>query len=77
MLWFVVLSGVTNHTPLNRIYFLKADTSGIQGARPISQWTYFQICDENNVDCGKSFGALPFGSAWSPNANGVPPALIG
>lgn len=39
MLWFVILSGVTQTSPLRQTYFLRADTSNIQGARPISQWT--------------------------------------
>lgn len=77
LLWFVILSGVTNSTPLNKTYFLRADTSGISGARPISQWTYFYICGDNNTDCGGAIPDPPFGHAWDGNATNVPSALIG
>jgi hypothetical protein len=51
LLWFVILSGVTHTSPLRQTYFLRADTNGITGARPITQWTYFYICglDNENV----------------------------
>jgi len=77
MMWFVILSGVTNTTPLNKTYFLQANTSSIAGARPISQWTYFFICGAGNQDCGSAHPDIPFGAAWSGNAAGVPAPLIG
>jgi hypothetical protein len=78
LLWFVVLSGVTTHTPLNKIYFLKADTTGIQGAhRPVSQWTFWKICGEYNANCDQPKAALPFGYAWYDSSVGAPPKLIG
>eukprot|EP00918_Siedleckia_nematoides_P108291 GHVU01236342.1.p1 GENE.GHVU01236342.1~~GHVU01236342.1.p1 ORF type:complete len:258 (+),score=19.27 GHVU01236342.1:162-935(+) len=76
-LFFVVLSGVTGTTPLNKTYFLQADTSGISGARPTSQWTYFYVCGAGNSDCGDAVPALPFGDAWGSGATGVPDALFG
>jgi len=77
LLWFVILSGVTNSTPLNKTYFLRADTSGITGARPISQWTYFYVCGEGNVDCGKASPDPPFGHAWGSNPANAPEELAG
>ncbi|OBT79321.1 hypothetical protein VF21_01869 [Pseudogymnoascus sp. 05NY08] len=77
MLWLVVLSGVTHHTPLNKIWFLRADTSGIGDARPISQWTFWYVCGDNNDNCGKPVPALPLGYAWRGNSNGAPAALVG
>ena len=78
MMFFVVLSGVTNSTPLNQTYFLSADTSGISGARAISQWNYFYICGAGNQDCGVATAALPFGYAWVGTAQtGVPAGLNG
>lgn len=78
MLWFVVLSGVRHHTPLDRIWFLRADTSGIAGApRDISQWTFFQICGDNNSNCGSPKGALPLGYAWYDGSEGAPEDLTG
>lgn len=77
LLWFVILSGITHTSPLRQTYFLRADTSGIEGARPISQWTYFRVCGDDNTDCGPARPALPLGDAWASNAEGVPSDLIG
>ncbi|OBT95902.1 hypothetical protein VE01_06057 [Pseudogymnoascus verrucosus] len=77
MLWLVVLSGVTNHTPLNKIWFLRADTSGIGDARPNSQWTFWYVCGDNNNNCGSPVPALPLGYAWRGNSTGAPSALVG
>ncbi|KXX79626.1 Protein SUR7 [Madurella mycetomatis] len=77
MLWFVILSGLTQTSPLRQTYFLRADTSGIEGARAISQWTYFKVCGDGNTDCGPARPALPLGDAWDTDADGVPSELIG
>jgi hypothetical protein len=77
MLFFVVLAGVTNTAPLNKTYFLRADTGGITGSRDVSQWTFFHICGPNNEDCDKAKPALPFGAAWDGNAQNVPDGLSG
>jgi hypothetical protein len=78
MMFFVILSGVKDVSPLNKIYFLQADTSKINSARPISQWTYFYVCGASNQDCGSATAALPFGYAWvGGNNNGVPGDLVG
>lgn len=76
-LWFVILSGVTSHTPLDKIYFLRADTSGITGARPVTQWTYFFFCGRDNNDCGRPRPAPAFGKAWDSRAQNVPAGLPG
>lgn len=78
LMFFVVLSGLTNTTPLNKTYFLKADTSSFPGAdRPVSQWTYFYICGDGNQNCGAPVPALPFGAAWIGGSEGVPEGLTG
>lgn len=77
LLFFVILSGVTNTTPLNKTYFLQADTSGITGARQVTQWTYFYFCGPNNQDCGSARAAPAFGKAWDGNAANVPDGLFG
>jgi hypothetical protein len=77
LLWFVILSGVTHTSPLRQTYFLRADTSGIEGARPISQWTFFKVCGVDNTDCGPSRPGLPLGDAWASNARNAPSELIG
>lgn len=76
-MFFVVLSGVKHTTPLDKTYFLQADTSSISGARPVSQWTYFYVCGANNENCGAAVPALPLGAAWGNGATGVPSALFG
>lgn len=77
LLFFIILSGVSNSTPLDKTYFLRADTKGITGAKDISQWTYFYICGDDNTDCGKARAAPPFGSAWDSQASDVPAGLGG
>ena len=77
LLFFVVLSGLNSTTPLNQTWFLRADTSGITGARPITQWTYFYMCGDGNTDCGPAWPAPPFGWAWSGNPANAPAELIG
>jgi len=76
-MFFVILSGVKNTTPLNKTYFLQADTSQIPGARQTSQWTYFYVCGPGNTDCGKAVPALPLGDAWGKGATNVPAGLYG
>jgi hypothetical protein len=78
LMFFVVLSGVTNSTPLNKTYFLRADTSTIAGAgRSFSQWTYFYVCGDGNQNCGKPVPGLPLGYAWVGGSAGAPEALVG
>ncbi|KAH0495681.1 hypothetical protein TgHK011_009215 [Trichoderma gracile] len=76
-IWFLILPGVADDTPFRKTYYLRADTSGITGARPVSQWTYFFICGRDNQDCGDAHPAIPFGFAWDSNAQNVPPGLGG
>ena len=77
LLWFIILSGLTSTSPLNKTFFLRADTSGITGSRPISQWTYFFICGDGNTDCGPAYPALPAGYAWSGKPSHAPAELVG
>lgn len=78
LMFFVVLSGVTNTTPLNKTYFLSADTSTLTGSgRATSQWTYFYVCGAGNQNCGSPVPALPLGYAWVGGTEGVPANIIG
>jgi hypothetical protein len=77
MLWFVILSGVKSTTPLNNTFFLRADTSGITGARPVTQWAFFRICGLGNTDCRRSWADPPIGRAWASNPSGAPAELVG
>ena len=76
--FFVILSGVTNSTPLNKTWFLQADTSKIAGSRrATSQWTYFYVCGAGNQDCGSAVPDLPIGYAWVGGSAGAPAELVG
>jgi len=78
LIFFVVLSGVKNTSPLSKTYFLQADTSSIAGSgRAVSQWTYFYVCGAGNQDCGNPVPALPLGYAWVGGSAGAPAALVG
>jgi len=77
LLFFVVLSGVTNSVPLNKTYFMQADTSTIASARPMSQWTFFYVCGEGNTNCGKPVPDMPIGYAWVGGSTGAPQELVG
>ncbi|APA08932.1 hypothetical protein SS1G_02763 [Sclerotinia sclerotiorum 1980 UF-70] len=76
-MFFVILGGITQTTPLDKTHFLRADTSSIAGARPVSQWNYFRVCGEGNTDCGSSVPDLPFGYAWVGGGDGAPSSLLG
>jgi len=78
LIFFVVLSGVKDTSPLNKTYFLRADTSTLAGTnRTVSQWTYFYVCGDGNTDCGAPVPAMPLGYAWIGNNTGVPEHLAG
>jgi hypothetical protein len=77
LLLFVVLSGVKHASPLDKTYFLQADTSKIAGARPLSQWTYFYVCGDGNTNCGAPVPALSIGYAWVNGGTGAPASLVG
>lgn len=42
---FILLAGAINGSPVNKWYFLEADTSSIPGAPALSRWTFWNICD--------------------------------
>ncbi|KAI1460169.1 SUR7/PalI family-domain-containing protein [Annulohypoxylon moriforme] len=77
MLFFVILSAVTTTSPLKNTFFLRADTSGITGARSVTQWAYFYICGDGDVDCGRATPAPPLGWAWSGDPSNAPASVVG
>ena len=74
---FIILAGVTSDQPLDRTWFLQADTSGIQGAKDTTRWTFLYFCDDHNENCGDSRPAPAFGKAWAADASNAPEALVG
>lgn len=65
LMFFVVLAGTRDRNPLDQIYFLRADTSGIPNA-PVggqSRWTLWNYCGvtpNGRNDCGFVRPAYPF-----------------
>ena len=85
LLFFVILAGVRDSTPLNETFFISADVSKISGANIDSpsgygQWTLWGVCgattDGKNVNCGSHHPAYPFSPADNFGSNGVPQYFI-
>ncbi len=63
LLFFIVLAGVKQSSPLTEFFFLSVDTSSITGAPPVSHWTLWNICNGesgSNTACGHVQPAFPF-----------------
>lgn len=80
--FFIILSGTHIYkTPVDLVYFLQADTSGITGAANPARWTYFSVCGVDggrNADCGKIHAAQAFSPATNfGTTTGVASAFIG
>jgi hypothetical protein len=65
MLFLLILAGAYDINPLNKIFFLEADTSRIPNAENgISHWTLYNLCGSNsglNYQCRKpNQAAYPF-----------------
>lgn len=79
LLFFVVLGGTRNVTPLNDVYFLRADTSNISGAPRMTRWTLWDACatspDELN-DCGSAKPAYPLDPPRNFGTLGVPGGFL-
>jgi len=81
--FFIILSGAILSSPERQIFFLLADTSGMNAPNP-ARWTYWSVCgaDSNgkyNDKCGAIVPALPFAPANRHNFNsdsGVPDEFL-
>lgn len=58
LLIFTVLSGSTKHFPLDRFFWLKADTLAIRGAPNQSAWTFWGVCES------RDYGSCSLGPAY-------------
>ncbi|ODH48475.1 hypothetical protein GX48_05452 [Paracoccidioides brasiliensis] len=82
LMMLTLLGGAQNKTPLDRTWFLQADTSRIPGAQLVSRWTFWGICgvvDGKNVCNGTSPG-FPLDPPSNRNfgtTEGVPSQYIG
>lgn len=54
LMFFILLAGAVDGSPVNRWYFLEADTSSIPNAPPLSRWSYWNVCgvDGDRTSCG-------------------------
>lgn len=78
MLFLTILAGVSWVSPLRDTYFLRAETLLIRGARPVTQWSFFYVCEPGNVLCGPARAAMGIGAdAWLPGGLGAPRELVG
>jgi len=85
LLFFIILAGVRDSTPLNQTFFISADVSKISGANIDSpsgygQWTLWGVCgattDGKNVNCGSHHPAYPFSPADNFGTDGVPQYFV-
>ena len=55
-MFFVLLAGAIDGSPVNRFYILQADTGNIPGAPATSRWTFWNVCgaDGPRIACGDS-----------------------
>ncbi|CAN6650120.1 uncharacterized plasma membrane protein YNL194C [Trichomonascus vanleenenianus] len=63
LLFFIVLAGAKDSSPLNKFFWLQADTSAIPGAPPETRWTFYGYCevkDGNNYNCSSNVAAFAF-----------------
>ncbi|CAH2352213.1 protein Sur7p [[Candida] railenensis] len=58
LLIFTVLSGTADTSPINKFYWLEADTSKIPGAPSTAAWTFWGVCDRYD------FGNCTLGPAY-------------
>ncbi|ABN67058.2 predicted protein [Scheffersomyces stipitis CBS 6054] len=77
LLIFVVLSGSSDHFPLDEFYWVSADTSNISGAPSRAAWTFWGVCEKNNYTECQSGPAFPISPVdnWDTNVN-VPQKFI-
>jgi len=84
---FILLAGAIDGSPVNKWYFLEADTANIPNAPPISRWTFWNICDgsQGSDNCsGSGFGSVSPARPLDPpsgrnfgTTTGVPAAFVG
>ncbi|KAK9380243.1 SUR7/PalI family-domain-containing protein [Kockiozyma suomiensis] len=62
----ILLAGVKDHNPLNRLFYMETATSSIRGAPATTRWTLWNICsvsDGVNYNCGSNKPAYAFDPA--------------
>ncbi|ODV97185.1 hypothetical protein PACTADRAFT_48933 [Pachysolen tannophilus NRRL Y-2460] len=69
LLLFIVMSGSIDHAPIDKFYWIQADTSGISGAPSISKWTFWGICSYEGGSTNGNCDNLGPAYAFSPVDN--------
>lgn len=59
LLILIVLSGAIKEYPINRFYWLQADTANITGAPPLTRWTFWGVCNSTGNDITQCDGLAP------------------
>lgn len=80
LLILVVMSGSTDSFPINRFYWVQADTSNIPNAPSTSRWTFWGVCElgrDGNNNCPSLGPAYPFSPVdnFGSNSN-VPSSFV-
>ncbi|KAK7892720.1 Eisosomes component [Exophiala xenobiotica] len=69
LMFLITLAGAVDGAPVNKFYFLQANTGNIPGAPGVARWTYWNICrggTGRNV-CGSVHPAFPLDPASHRN----------
>lgn len=77
LLFLVILGGTRDRTPLDDIYFLRADTSAIRGAPKLARWTFWNVCEtgpNGRNQCSGTSAAYPFDPARNFGTNEAMPS---
>ncbi len=75
-MFFILLAGAIDGSPVNRFYFLEANTGNIPGAPAVARWTFWNVCgvDGPRIACGNReyeniHPAFPFNPPGKKNFN--------
>lgn len=81
LILLTLLGGSVNDSPVNKFYFLEADTSGIGSAAPRTRWTLWAACTVDANGKNTCPGAKPAYPLDPPRNFGttqnVPPQFVG
>lgn len=81
LILLTLLGGSINDSPVNKFYFLEADTSGIGSAAPRTRWTLWAACTVDANGKNTCPGAKPAYPLDPPRNFGttqnVPPQFVG
>jgi hypothetical protein len=82
MLFFILLAGVRESTPLNEIFFIQFDTNTISSSLPNPvRWTLYNYCgvssNGKNINCSSNSAGIAFQPQVTlGTSNGIPSDII-